>query len=53
MDRAIKKVEDNEEMKALLDSTRLEENFGETIRTNIDKRLKLLQLKAKKVLPKE
>ncbi len=50
MDRAGKKVtDDNHDLTKLLDSTLLEENFGEVIRTNMQKRLNLLKQKANKV----
>ena len=43
MDRASKKIDgSNQELKSILDSTTLEKNFGEVIRTNINQRLGLM-----------
>ncbi len=53
MDRAMKNVDDsNDELKGILDSTVLEENFGEVIRTNINERLGLMNAQAQEKIVK-
>ena len=54
MDRAFENIDDsNVELKSILDSTVLEENFGEVIRTNINERLGLMNAQAQEKIVKQ
>ncbi len=54
MDQASKDIDDsNVELKSILDSTVLEENFGKVIRTNINQRLGLMNVQAQEKIVKQ